>query len=132
MRVLDSYLGVNSAALTVRNQRLQTIAENIANASTPNFKAKDVDFAKAMAKVGVIGTDLTLTNQSHIQDAATLSGHSNDALVYRVPLSPSLDNNTVEMSVEQAAYAKASAQYQASLQFIESRISGLRKALRGD
>jgi flagellar basal-body rod protein FlgB len=54
------------------------------------------------------------------------------AIVYRVPLNPSVDNNTVEMGVEQAKFGRAAAEYQASLQFLENRISGLRKAIRGD
>ncbi len=55
-----------------------------------------------------------------------------NAIVYRVPLNPSLDNNTVEIGLEQAKFGRAAADYQASLQFLESRVSGLRKALRGE
>jgi flagellar basal-body rod protein FlgB len=132
MNVLDKYLGLNSAALQVRNQRLEVIAENIANASTPNYKAKDINFAKAMAMANGDSGNVVLTHVAHQDDAGLVSGKISEAVVYRIPLAPSLDNNTVEMSVEQANYAKAAANYQASLQFIENRISGVRKALRGD
>jgi len=59
-------------------------------------------------------------------------GSQDGALLYRVPFNTAFDGNTVEMSVEQAQYGKAAADYQATLQFLENRISGLRKALRGD
>jgi len=132
MNILDNYLAINGNALTVRNERMKLIAENIANASTPNFKAKDLDFAKAMAKFQAKGIDLLSTDELHIGTPENFSTRTDDALVYRVPLTPSLDQNTVELSIEQANYGKAAAQYQASLQFLESRLGGLRKALRGD
>jgi flagellar basal-body rod protein FlgB len=132
MNILDNYLALNGNALTVRNERIQLIAKNIANASTPNFKAKDIDFAKAMAKFQAPEKNLVVTDDLHIGIPKNFGTSTDDALVYRVPLSPSLDNNTVELSIEQANYGKAAAQYQASLQFLEGRISGLRKALRGD
>jgi len=132
MNIIDNYLAINGNALSVRNERMQIIAENIANASTPNFKAKDIDFAKAMAKFQAKETALMATDDLHIDIPKNFGKSTDDALVYRVPLAPSLDNNTVELSIEQANYGKAAAQYQASLQFLENRISGLRKALRGD
>ena len=132
MNVLDNYLAINGNALTVRNERMQLIAENIANESTPNFKAKDLDFAKAMAKFQAKEIDILATDKLHISTQKNFKTRTDDALVYRIPLAPSLDNNTVELSIEQANYGKAAAQYQASLQFLESRISGLRKALRGE
>jgi flagellar basal-body rod protein FlgB len=132
MNVLDNYLAINGNALTVRNERMQLIAENIANESTPNFKAKDLDFAKAMAKFQAKEIDILATDKLHIGTQKNFKTRTDDALVYRIPLAPSLDNNTVELSIEQANYGKAAAQYQASLQFLESRISGLRKALRGE
>jgi flagellar basal-body rod protein FlgB len=130
VKVLDNYLQLHDNALAVRNQRLEVIAQNIANASTPNYKARDVDFAKVMRELQSGNGTAQTTHSQHISSDAGRGGLGD--LVYRVPLSPSLDNNTVEISVEQASYGKAAAQYQASLQFLESRISGLRKALRGD
>jgi flagellar basal-body rod protein FlgB len=130
MNVLDSYLSTHANALTLRNERLDLISQNIANATTPNYRAKDIDFARAMARVSG-GAALTTTHVGHVADEGGASGLEG-YLRYRTPLSPSLDNNTVEMGVEQAAFGKAAADYQASLQFLEHRISGLRKALRGD
>jgi flagellar basal-body rod protein FlgB len=131
MTIIDNYLSTHQHALALRNQRLELISQNIANATTPNYRARDIDFAKAMA-TATYGGEMRATHRSHLATAANASGSEQANLVYRVPLSPSLDNNTVEMGVEQAAFGKAAADYQASLQFLENRISGLRKAFRGD
>ena len=74
-------------------------------------------------------SDLRTTHNRHIahSNASTANGE-----YYTVPFNPSIDGNTVEISVEQAKYGKAAAEYQASLRFIESRVSGIRKALRGE
>ena len=106
---LDNYFAFNHAAMTVKSQRLELISGNIANASTPGFKAKDL---------------------GHFDGPGWTDKES--AITYHVPLAPSLDNNTVEIGIEQAKYGRAIADYQASLQFMESKISGLRKALRGE
>ena len=135
---LDEYFAFNHAAMTVKNQRLELISGNIANASTPGFKAKDLDFASLLrnsfdkAKPGP-EISLGVTNVGHmgyVDGPAWTDTES--AVTYYVPLAPSLDNNTVEIGVEQARYGRAIADYQASLQFMESKIAGLRKALKGD
>jgi flagellar basal-body rod protein FlgB len=76
--------------------------------------------------------NLAATQQSHLRLSPMQANLAGGAIVYRVPLNPSVDNNTVEMGVEQAKFGRAAAEYQASLQFLENRISGLRKAIRGD
>jgi len=135
---LDNYFAFNHAAMTVKNQRLELISGNIANASTPGFKAKDLDFSSLLRSSfdksgGGPEMPLGVTNSKHIGHfdgpswADTKSG-----ITYHVPLAPSLDNNTVEIGVEQAKYGRAIADYQASLQFMESKIAGLRKAFRGE
>lgn len=108
-----SLFGVHGAALQVRAQRMNLLASNIANASTPNFKAKDIDFTQALASV---------ERQGGIE-AATL---------YRVPDSPSMDGNTVELSKEQTAFAENAVQYQTTLSFLNGRINQLTRALKGE
>jgi flagellar basal-body rod protein FlgB len=76
--------------------------------------------------------NLTATQGDHMRMSPLQSNIAGGSVVYRVPLNPSVDNNTVEMGVEQAKFGRAAAEYQASLQFLENRISGLRKAIRGD
>ncbi len=109
----DSLFGVHGAALTVRAQRMNVLASNIANASTPNFKAKDIDFTKALASV---------ERQGGIEQAT----------LYRTPDSPSLDGNTVELSKEQTAFAENAVQYQTTLSFLNGRINQLTRALKGE
>ena len=127
MDVFSSAFGIHERALGVRSQRMEVLARNIANADTPNYKAQDVDF-KAMLKEAKTEF-LTATNEKHY---AGLQEAPDNGMRYRTPFNSSFDGNTVEMNVEQAQYGKAAGEYQATLQFLESRISGLRKAMRGE
>ena len=135
---LDNYFAFNHAAMTVKNQRLELISGNIANASTPGFKAKDLDFSSLLRSSfdkSESGPEISLgvTDSKHIGhfDGPTWAD-TESGVTYHIPLAPSLDNNTVEIGVEQAKYGRAIADYQASLQFMESKIAGLRKAFRGE
>ena len=130
MNLFSNAFGIHEKALQVRSQRMEVLAQNIANADTPNFKARDIDFRAVLN--GVQGEDLKIqaTRQGHYNAGEATSDGS--GLLYRVPFNTAFDGNTVELSVEQAQYGKAAADYQATLQFLESDISGLRKALRGD
>lgn len=123
----DKALGGFQQSLNLRAKRVELLSQNIANADTPNFKARDIDFKAAMASVQ--SQQVRTTNKMHI--SAPPSGAS-DGIVYTTPLNPSADGNTVEISVEQAKFGQAAAEYQATLRFLESRVSGIRKALRGE
>ena len=127
MNLLSNAFGIHEQALQVRSQRLEVLARNIANADTPNFKAQDLDF-KAMLKEAKTEY-LTATNEKHY---AGLQEAPDNGMRYRTPFNSSFDGNTVEMNVEQAQYGKAASEYQATLQFLENRIGGLRKAMRGE
>ena len=113
----DTLFGIHGAALEVRAQRMGVLASNIANASTPGFKARDVDFRQALASA-------TTTSD--------LDGGVNAATKYRVPNQPSMDGNTVELSQEQTAFAENAVQYQTTLSFLNGRIGQLTRALRGE
>lgn len=115
----DTLFGIHGAALEVRAQRMGVLASNIANASTPGFKARDVDFREALASA------------SNASDAAIDQGISS-ATKYRVPNQPSMDGNTVELSQEQTAFAENAVQYQTTLSFLNGRISQLTRALKGE
>ena len=126
MKPFDTAFGIHERALDLRAQRLEVIASNIANVDTPHYKARDVDFKSVLNDAQ---QTLSTTQVGHMKSSA-MGEQSN--LVYSIPFNTSLDGNTVELSVEQAKYGKAAAQYQATLRFIEGDISGIRKALRGD
>ncbi|MEK9876922.1 MAG: flagellar basal body rod protein FlgB [Betaproteobacteria bacterium] len=127
MNLFDDPLGIHEKALVVRNQRMQVLAANIANADTPNYKAQDLDFKKILADDNV--SPMTATNVRHF-DRSDPMGSS--GIVFRVPYNAPVDGNTVELQVEQAAYGEAAADFQSTLTFLESRISGIRKSLRGE
>lgn len=114
----DGLFGVHGAALAVRSQRMGVLASNIANASTPGYKAKDIDFRAALATVEAPGGGA----------AASLD----DATLFRVPLQPSADGNTVELATEQTAFAENAVAYQTTLSFLNGRISTITRALRGE
>ena len=109
--------GIHGAALALRSQRLGLITSNIANAATPGYKARDIDFATALkARMGGAS-----------DSAATAS-----ATRFRVPVMPSLDGNTVEMATEQTAFSENAVGYSATLSFIRGRVDTLTRALKGD
>jgi flagellar basal-body rod protein FlgB len=121
----------------VSSRRTELIARNLANADTPNYKAQDIDFRTALAKAVSSGSPLTLTTTQLGQHAAAASsaGIANPAsaatLKYRTPLAPSLDGNTVDVQVEQGAFAENALRFQATLTFLNSRFRGLMTAITG-
>jgi flagellar basal-body rod protein FlgB len=109
----DSIFGIHAAALQLRSQRMGMLASNIANAATPGYKARDLDFGKAL--------DLASTGQS-----------VGAAISFRVPVQPSLDGNTVELATEQTAFSENALAYRSSLSFLQGRVSTLTRALKGE
>lgn len=128
---LDAYLGVHAQALKVHAQRSEVLAKNLANADTPNFRARDIDFRAALETAGAPGGQMPLaaTSGRHIQKDAAAGAPAN--LMYRVPLAPSLDGNTVDVQLEQAAFAENAVRYQATLSFLSARFRGLLTAITG-
>ena len=130
---LDIYknFDLNARSLSIANQRLEVLADNVANADTPGYKARDIDFRTAMQNAGSGGdVGLKATSKGHIQlDGA--AGPNTATPMYRVPDQPSLDGNTVDSQRENAAFAETSVRYQASLTFLSSQIRSLRDAING-
>ena len=125
-------LGVHEQALVLRTQRTALLANNIANASTPGYKARDIDFQSILSEASANNTrnvDVLKTNARHI-GGSTLSTQA-EAL-YRVPTQASLEGNTVDEQIENAAFARNAIEHQASFQFLNSKFTGLMKALRGE
>lgn len=110
----DKSLGVHPAALQLRLSRAELLSANLANVDTPNFQAKDIDFAAEMQR--------SLNN---------FSPASAPQLKYRVPHQPSTDGNTVALDVEQAEFSKNALDYQVSMQFLSGKFTGLKKAIEG-
>ncbi|WP_435104249.1 flagellar basal body rod protein FlgB [Arhodomonas sp. AD133] len=129
---LDKVFGVPAAALKLQSQRVQLIGENIANADTPEYKARDIDFRAALAGAGSDRASLATTNARHIPAAGDGRGGGEQRVQYRVPANPSLDGNTVEVHREQTRFAETSVQYQAAVNLLGSRIQGIIGALKGE
>jgi len=128
MKSLDALFKADATALSLRQKRLEILGSNIANAATPHCKARDIDF-EAAYKSAMNSGELTKTASAHID----VGGTADSAEVrYRVPLSPSLDGNTVELHVEQVQFAENATHYEATLSFLNGRINTMRKALRGE
>ncbi len=125
---INKLLDGHARVLGLADQRLQLLADNMANADTPNYKAKDIDFMSAMQAVDQQSMNVKTTNSRHI---TTASGPNQTEALYRVPDQPSLDGNTVDSQKETAAIAETAVRYQATLTFLNQRISGLRHAITG-
>jgi len=113
----DSLFGIHAAALELRSQRMGLLASNIANAATPGYKARDIDFAAALkSRMGGASADDAIGGATR----------------YRVPVMPSLDGNTVELQTEQVAFSENAVGYAATLSFIRGRVENLTRALKGE
>lgn len=128
---LDKAFGVHDQALLVRSQRAQILAENLANADTPNYKARDLDF-KAMlssASEQIQSTAMRTTHVGHINgDTDVYFGNT----MYRNPLQPALDGNTVDTQMEKAEFMRNAMAFQTSMKFLDGKIKTLMSAIKGE
>jgi flagellar basal-body rod protein FlgB len=130
MSLIERAFSIHDDAMMMRSQRSSILAANIANADTPNYKARDLDFKQMMQQLDGQSNDIKLetTNERHI----SLQTSDQQAYIkYRNPLNPSLDGNTVDMHAEQARFSENALQYQTSLTILNSKIRGLQLAIRG-
>lgn len=130
---LDKELNFHHHALGLRIGRQELLSSNVANADTPNFKAKDIDFASALnEKLGLTPSfgkvALNTTSAMHINAGA--AGTLGDHLLYRVPLQPSVDGNTVDMDMERTRFADNAIKYDASIAFISNEFRNLMLAMQ--
>lgn len=120
---------IHEQALQFRALRNQVLSSNIANADTPGYKARDIEFGAALKNAR--GDQLAMHKTNELHKSAMNSNSAGSSVKYRLPTQPTLDGNTVETDVEQAAFAENAVQYRASLAFLDGRIRGLRYALKG-
>ena len=121
----ENALGPHPAALRLRALRTEIIANNIANADTPNFKARDIPFETMLREATEGRSNRLNTHPSPIS-------RGTEELLYRVPYLPSIDGNTVDGQVEMAEFASNALQFQASLRFLNGKFRGLISAIRGE
>lgn len=124
-------LNFSEPALILREKRGQILAANLANADTPDYKARDLDFSSVFSQSlnpSVAKVAIERTNENHFAGDNTLLGAD---LMYRNPQQASLDGNTVEPNIEQAKYAANAVQYEASLSFVKGDFAGMITAIKG-
>jgi flagellar basal-body rod protein FlgB len=118
----EALFGIHGAALELRSKRMGVIASNIANAATPGYKARDMNFDAAL--------------QARLEQGRGTTPAGNDPaqahLLYRTPTMPSLDGNTVELNREQLAFAQNAIAYSATLSFVQGKVNVLTRALKGE
>lgn len=127
MSMIDAHFGLSPDALAIRARRFELLSANLANADTPGYKARDIDFADALARERQGVGALKRTHETHL-----LPQGSSHTVQYRVPAQVSLDGNTVETQQEHAAFMDNAIRYQASLNFLDGRIKSMLLALRGE
>lgn len=130
---LDEAMRFQQTALSLRAARQELLASNIANADTPNYKARDVNFASALQNA-MAGTAMDLP--ATLTSAAHLEGNTGTAtlgmpVMYRKPVQPSADGNTVDMDVERAQFADNALRYEASVKFVSEKFKSILMAIQG-
>jgi flagellar basal-body rod protein FlgB len=128
VKSIQDHLKFHSEALALRLQRNEVLASNIANAATPNFKAKDLKFDEVLnVKLGL--SELQTSNSRHFPVSI---GPNDEGIGFRQNITPSQDGNTVELHVEQMQFSENVMRYQTSLEFLNRKIAGLRSAIKGE
>ena len=128
MDTIKDQLSFYSSALQLRGKRNNILASNIANAATPNYKARDISFEDEIRKFDRNGPVVT----SHDNHIVQNSGKSINEASYREPLITSLDGNTVELAVEQMQFAENSMRYSSTVNFLNGKINKIMSAIRGE
>ena len=154
---LDKEFAFGREALDVRSYRQELLSSNIANADTPGYKSRDVDFSTALAgalkqgrgaagasnastlkmaqPVSVSsGASMAVTAKGHLSGTSTLTasgGPSDDygRLAYRVPSQPSLDGNTVDLDAERVQFADNALHFEAGMTVLSSQIKSMLSAI---
>lgn len=126
--ISGTIFNVEERALKLCENRASLLAGNIANSSTPNYKARDFDFQQAMQQAN-LQHSLSATNSQHIQASNDTEGQ---AIAYRIPMQFSMDDNTVDDEIERKNFIENSIRYQAGLGFAQNKLTTLMRAMRGE
>jgi flagellar basal-body rod protein FlgB len=128
--IIDQALGLHARALVVQGKRAETLATNMANADTPGYKARDLDFTAALKDaMEASGPAMSRSNAAHIAPADASGG---PRLLYRIPLQPSADGNTVDLQTEQSQFTENAIRHQASFTFLDGTLRNLMSAIKGE
>tara|TARA_E500000331_G_scaffold339756_1_gene370336 strand:+ start:190 stop:576 length:387 start_codon:yes stop_codon:yes gene_type:complete len=128
MQGIKQNIKMLGASLSLRAKRNEILASNIANAATPHYKARDIDFEKEIKKYQTTGPIKT----TDVQHIPVMRPASPGQVQFRKNINPSLDGNTVELAVEQLQFAENSMKYQSTLSFLNGKINSLMSAIKGE
>ena len=128
MDTIKDQLSFYASSLQLRGRRNNILASNIANAATPNYKARDISFEDEIKKFDQNGPIKTSHDKHFVHNSAK-SIHETS---YREPLIPSLDGNTVELAVEQMQFAENSMRYTSTVNFLNGKINKIMSAIKGE
>ena len=128
----DNALGIHDDALLVRGRRAEVLANNIANADTPNYLARDIDFKSVLAGVSSEEPTLPMTRTDSGHTQGFLNPDTAADLMYRIPSQAAVDGNTVEVQEEMASYTENALAYQSSFTFLDKKFKGLTAAIKGE
>lgn len=126
----DEAFGIHAKALQLYSRRAEVLASNLANADTPGYKARDIDFKAVLGDAMDGRLEIRRTNPAH--EGASTGGAQHPQTLYRMPLQPSADGNTVDTQVEQSKFAQNALRHQASLTFLDGTVKGLLRTIRGE
>lgn len=127
---LDNVFGLHEKAMHLQSYRAQLLAQNLANSDTPGYKAKDIDFAAALKSANSDSQyTLKTTQPGHMKPQGSFMGAE---LLYRQPMQPSLDGNTVEPHIEMGQFTENSMRYLMTLRIMSGRINNMLSAIRGE
>lgn len=130
---IDKHFGVHQHAMELRSQRANVLADNIANADTPGYKARDIDFQEMLkARMGESSEILPLetTNASH--QLTTPQANTMTGLKFRTPTQPAVDGNTVDVQVERTQFVQNTIEFQTAFEFLNGKVKSLMTAIRGE
>ena len=128
----EKAFSIHDDAMLLRSRRSSILASNIANADTPGYKARDIDFKAMMSRVGGQQSNKIELRSSHSSHISGAQNASSQSVMYRNPLHASLDGNTVDSHVEQAKFSENALMYQTSFTLLNGKIKGLMNALKGE
>jgi len=128
MNEIKKNINMLGASLSLRAKRNEILASNIANAATPNYKARDIDFDTEIKKYQKNGP-IQVTHGEHLSIKRPVAPGK---VLFRENVNPSLDGNTVELAIEQLQFAENSMRYQSTLSFLSGKINTLMSAIKGE
>ncbi len=130
---IDKQFGVHQHALQLRAERAGVLANNIANADTPGYKARDLDFKSMLdARMGISGDSVSLATSHSSHISTGMHQDSINGLQYRNPLQPSIDGNTVDTQKEKSEFVSNNMGFQAAFQFLNGRVKSMLRAIKGE